>query len=122
MPRAGIFCSLVLGGLVAAGCSKEESTAPQASPSAAPSSNAPAVPSVDASKATEAVSDTSKKAGDAAASANTEAQGEGQKLIAQATDYIKQNKLDDADNVLKKLEDMKGQLPQSLQDQVAALR
>ena len=42
--------------------------------------------------------------------------------MKQVTDYMQQNKLDDADGALKKLEAMKGKLPQSMQDQIAALR
>ena len=58
-------------------------------------------------------------AGDQATSA---IQGEAQKLLDQAMQYIKENKFELADQALVKLEGMKAQLPETMQKSIAQAR
>jgi hypothetical protein len=140
---------VLLSGVLIAGCGKsDQAAAPRAAPA---NSGMPAIPGVDSSKINAAVDqakqtgaavvDKSKQVGaevadkaqeagaqavdktkQVAGDATGTAQSEGQKLMAQVTDYIKQNKLDDANTALTKLEGMKSSLPQSMQDGITSLR
>jgi cell division septum initiation protein DivIVA len=55
---------------------------------------------------------------DAAAPAGTESVTEARSLLTQVLDYIKAKKWDDAEATLKKLEGMRGSLPEQLQSQI----
>ncbi len=149
MRKTFVFGSLVLGSLLVAGCDSKDNT-PVAVPAANSStSTTPAMPSVDTTKMNQAVdnakstatdamnqgkqaaSDAADKAKSAVNDATNQAKSTGadaaneteaQLLLSQVKDYIKQNKLTDADTALTKLEGMKGNLPQSMQDEITALR
>jgi len=112
--------AMVLGGLLIIGCEKSEKPTTPASP-AAPATPAtpampatPATPSADASKdaAAGAAATTAPAVPPPAAAAAVDAKtAEAQKLLDQATEYIKENKLDLADKTLTQLEGMKASLP-----------
>jgi len=132
---------LAVAGMMVVGCGKEEVTPviPPAAPPA-PQTQTPTLPQIDMTAAQKAIDDaktatanaasetqvkldtatTDAKANVNAMSAETETMAKD--MIAKVQAFIKENKLDDADSTLKKLEDMKAKLPQSLQDQIAKLR
>jgi hypothetical protein len=81
---------------------------------------------------TKSAGDAAKQAGEAAKQAGEAAQQAGEKaasdmaatakgMIEQVETFIKDNKFTDAKAILDKLEPMKAQLPQDLQDKIAAL-
>lgn len=116
--------SIVLGLALAVGCEKEKETVP---PTKTPSSpTTPATPATPTTPRTttmpSGMKDMTDMAPATASAAVSDAQAQAQKLLAQATQYIKDNKLTDADTVLTKLEGMKAQLPQAMQKQVDNLR
>jgi hypothetical protein len=125
MKKSLIWPALVLGGVMIAGCdSKSDAPATPAS-----TGGTTAAPAVDTSKvgaaadqAKQGATDAATKAKDAATDTTASAQTQATALMTQVEDYIKQNKLSDADTALTKLEGMKSSLPQSMQDAVAGLR
>jgi hypothetical protein len=68
--------------------------------------------------ATSAVTGAASSAVSAAATQSSAVAGEAQKLIDQATTYIKENKLDLAEKAVTQLEGMKASLSPALQKQV----
>lgn len=132
---------LAVAGMMVVGCGKEEVTPviPPAAPPA-PQTQTPTLPQIDTTAAQKAIDDAKTASANAAsetqakldtaatdASANVNAMSAetetmAKDMIAKVQAFIKENKLDDADSTLKKLEDMKAKLPQSLQDQIAKLR
>jgi hypothetical protein len=108
--------AMVLGGLLVIGCEKSEKPTTAASPAAPAMPATPATPSADASKDATAVTGGAATTAPAvpppAAAAAVDAKtAEAQKLLDQATEYIKENKLDLADKTLTQLEGMKASLP-----------
>jgi hypothetical protein len=122
---------LILGGLSLVGCEKEDATtatppAPQESPAAQPAGGAldkaaqdAAGTLTDAKKQAAGAVESAKEAG---AEATSTIQNEAQKLLDQATQYIKENKFELADQTIAKLEGMKAQLPQTMQDAIGKAR
>jgi vacuolar-type H+-ATPase subunit H len=133
--RPSLFATLLVSGLILVGCEKSDST------SSTPAQPAPSGAERTASDRTAAGMDSAQKevagatdaakqqaagavegakaAGDQATSA---IQGEGQKLLDQAMQYIKENKFELADQTLVKLEGMKAQLPETMQKSIAQAR
>ena len=129
--RAHFICGLIVAGMLGFGCDQSDSTT--ATPPAAPNTAAGerAAGAVDAAGRDAAgTADAAKKeaagaiegAKTAGAEATSAIQGEGQKLLDQALQYIKENKLDLAEQTLVKLEGMKAQLPETMQKGIAQAR
>jgi len=138
------LCTAVLG-LVAVGCDEKKDApvtpkvvapAPVETPAPvpAPTMTDTATKTMDGAKETAAgmmdgakgmATDAQTKATDATAGVNAmsaETETMAKDMIAKVEAFIKENKLDDASNMLTKLEEMKAKLPQNLQDQIAKLR
>jgi hypothetical protein len=113
------ICSMILGGMLIVGCEKKETAPAPATPAApaAPATPTAAAPSADAAKDAAAASATTAPA--AAADAKT---AEAQKLLDQAMQYIKDNKLDLADKTLTQLEGMKSSLPPEMASKIDTAR
>jgi hypothetical protein len=94
------------------GCEKKETT--PATPTNPPAPQPQAV--------TNAVQNMASSAQSAAKEAAATVTAEAQKLLDQATQYIKENKMDLADTTIKKLEEMKAQLPAEWQAKIADAR
>lgn len=131
-----LMSSAVILSAVVIGCEKSETTpavpatpakpatppmpaTPQADSSATPAAPAaPAAPATPAVPAIPAPADVAAAAApaatQAAAGATSAVEAEAQKLLDQATAYIKENKLDLADKTLTQLEGMKAQLSPTL--------
>ena len=122
--RPSLIATLLVSGLILVGCEKSDSTsstpaqpAPSGAERTASDRTAGAMDSAqkEVAGATDAAKqqaagavEGAKAAGDQATSA---IQGEGQKLLDQAMQYIKENKLDLAEKALAQLDGMKAQLP-----------
>jgi hypothetical protein len=133
--RAFLVASLLVSGLILIGCDKSDSTSstPEtpATPSGERTASDRAAGAIDsAQKEVAGATDAAKKeaagAVEGAKAAGNEAvsaiQGEAQKLLDQATQYIKENKFDLAEQALTKLEGMKAQLPETMQKSIAQAR
>lgn len=79
-----------------------------------------------AAESTSGAADAVKSAADSAKTAGAEVAAtvtaEAQKLLDQATAYVKENKLDSAEPIIKKLEEMKAQLPAEWAAKIAQAR
>lgn len=108
-----VLAASVVGLTVLSGCGKDEAaptkpvTPPPATPAATPAPTA---------------APTAQQATDQAKSVSTAMTTEAQKLIADATTYIKDKKFDLAEQAVKKLEDMKPQLPAEYGPKIDQLR
>jgi hypothetical protein len=127
-----LYSFVVIAALSIVGCEKKEGAAPStttpppapagtagpsapATPSAAtPAPAAPSIPMPNETPTTAAVS----SAAAAAASQPAAATAEAQKLLDQAMNYVKENKLDLAEKAVTQLEGMKASLPAAMQTQV----
>jgi hypothetical protein len=115
--RLTTIAALILSGLTFVGCEKKEDAA---SSTPGGSTAGEKLPGRDT------VSDVTEKAKDAAAGATEKAKEVGNAAVEQATkmvdqvkQYIKDNKLTDAEAVLGKLEGMKASLPQPVHNMIA---
>ncbi len=129
--RAHLIIGLILAGIIGVGCDQADSTSVTPAPAGAGDATAPAGGATDAAtKDAAGTADAAKKqaagaiegakaAGDQATSA---IQGDAQKLLDQALQYIKENNLDLAEQTLVKLEGMKAQLPETMQKGIAQAR
>jgi hypothetical protein len=118
------FASSVLAVTLGMGCSKSDQPAATTPPANTPSATAtPAAPAPGGTQmpSMSAITNTVKQdAANATAGAPDTAGTAG--VLDQVESDIKNAKLSDADSALTKVEAVKGQLPQSLQDRVTALR
>lgn len=132
--RTPLIPLLIMSGLILAGCDNADST------SSSPAQPAPAEERTASERAAGAVDAAQKEMAGATESAKQEAagavegakaagdqavstiQGEAQKLLDQATQYIKENKFELAEQTLVKLEGMKAQLPETMQKSIAQAR
>jgi len=123
MRMTSLFAGAVVVAMLMVGCEKSESTpATPAAPAKPAAPATPATPAVPATPATpSAAAPVIPPAPDAAAAvapatqAASAADAEAQKLLDQAIQYVKDNKLDLADSTLTKLEGMKSSLSPTLQ-------
>jgi vacuolar-type H+-ATPase subunit H len=113
--RGWMICSLLAAGLVTAGCETQETAVGAEIPEAAVTAS----PSPDAAGG---VQDAANAAGDSAESVSEALQAEAQKLLDEAMDYIKNNKLEVAEQSVAKLESMQTSLPASMQQAVVQAR
>jgi hypothetical protein len=121
--RATLAAFLLVSGLTLAGCEKSDSTSSTPAP---PAPSGERTASDQAAGATEAAKKEAAGAVEGAKATGAEAtsaiQGEAQKLLDQATQYIKENKFDLADQALVKLEGMKAHLPETMHSAIAQAR
>jgi len=133
MSRRWIAASMILGGMLIVGCEKKSETPSSTATPATPSTPAPATPAMPAAPSADAAAkDATAAAKDATAAANattapaaaaaTANTAEAQKLLDQAVQYIKDNKLDLADKTLTQLEGMKASLPPEYASKIDAAR
>jgi len=115
--RLTTILAFVLTGVLAIGCEKKEDAAPGGAASSTAGEKLPG---------RDTVSDMTEKAKDAAAGATDKAKEIGNAAVEQATkmvdqvkQYIKDNKLTDAEAIMTKLEGMKSSLPQPVQNAIA---
>ncbi len=130
--RAHFICGLTLAGVLAIGCDQADSTtATPPAPAPETTTSDRAAGAIDtATKDAAGTADAAKKeaagaiegAKTAGAEATSAIQGDAQKLLDQALQYIKENKLDLAEQALVKLEGMKAQLPATMQSSIAQAR
>ncbi len=113
--RISRFACVLAAGLAVGmvGCEKSDTTTP-ATPTNPPAPQPQAVQN--------AVQNMASSAQSAAKEAAATVTAEAQKLLDQATQYIKENKMDLADTTIKKLEEMKAQLPAEWQAKIADAR
>jgi hypothetical protein len=111
---------LALAGLTTVACDKNDSSSSNpATPPANATGNAAGNAATNAGNAAQNAVNNAQNQATAAASSATDT---AKQKLAQVADYIGQKKYDLADSTLKEVEGVKSSLPQSLQDQVAALR
>ena len=126
--------SHLIGGLIVAaalgfGCDQSDSTSstpPQNTTAGERAAEAATAAQKDATGVVEGAKKEAAGAVEETKAAGSEAvsaiQGEGQKLLDQAMQYIKENKFDLAEQTLVKLEGMKAQLPETMQKGIAQAR
>lgn len=117
MFQSRMIFAAVLAVAMVLGCDREEPASPPSPPPVTP----PPTPQVQIPS----ISDMGAKANDGTADTASLADATREKaesLLAQAGQYIEQNKLDEAENILKQLEGMKSSLSASTQKQLDGLR
>jgi hypothetical protein len=127
--RGQLIFGIIVAAMLAFGCEKDEtqSTAPapaetSASERAADRGAMDAAAMDTAGPAKKDAAGAVEGAKTAGAEATSAIQGEAQKLLDEALKYIKENKLDLAEQALVKLEGMKAQLPETMQSSIAQAR
>ena len=128
--RTQFICGLLVACVLGIGCDQADSTTATPPPPEQSAGERTAGAVDAAQKDAAGTADAAKKeaagAIDSAKTAGAEAtstiQGEAQKLLDQAMQYIKENKLDMAEQALVKLEGMKAQLPETMQSSIAQAR
>ncbi len=100
----------VVGTALISGCGKEE--AAPSTPSATPTAQQTA------EQLTKSIGGAQEQAKSVSSAVTTQAE----KLLADATTYVKENKVDLADKAIKQLEDMKSQLPAEYGPKIDQLR
>ena len=122
MRMTTIIGGLILMGLLGYGCDQQDETT--VAPGAAETTAGETGAGIDAASA--AAKEQAAGAVEGAKEAGQEAvstiEGDAQKLLDQAMQYIKHNKFELADQTLTKLERMKAQLPETMQKSIANAR
>jgi hypothetical protein len=121
MRKTWLIAPIVVGGLLIVGCEKSETKSAAPAAPAVPATPQSAAPATPAAPAIPPPPDTAKMMAATTQAAGT-ASAEAQKLLDQAVQYIKDNKLDLADKTLTQVEGMKSSLSPAMQKQVDSAR